>query len=96
MFGLKKVNEEINETLLDSVKTSLTELTDEECMEITSEMLTRVGIHTEFIQNEDELITHQVLVLKSGTIYITSDPQPLEFPLRLATMKECGITVEVN
>lgn len=62
--------------------------TDEECLIEFSKFLERVGISTQFVQNEDDLFTHQVLTISCGDKIILSDPQELEWPLQMLPMPE--------
>ena len=55
---------------------------DEECLEEFSKFLTRVGISSSFIQTEEGLLTHQMIVIRCGDKVITSDPQELDWPLQ--------------
>lgn len=56
--------------------------TDEEVLTEWAKFMGRVGISSQFIQNEDGLITHQVMVITCGDKMVVSDPQALEWPLQ--------------
>lgn len=61
---------------------------DEECLYNFSKFFERVGITTQFVQNDDGLLTHQVLTMQCGDKIIVSDPHELEWPLQLMPMPE--------
>jgi hypothetical protein len=69
--------------------------TDEEVLKDVINLLeTRVEINTGFIPDgESGNLTHQVLQIVCGEYVTVSAPQPLEFPLRLATAEEQGFSV---
>lgn len=55
---------------------------DEECLFNFSKFFERVGLSTEFVQDDDGLIVGQVLIMNVGTKVIRSSPQQLEWPLQ--------------
>jgi hypothetical protein len=61
---------------------------DEECLFNFSRFFNRVGISTEFIQDEDGLIVAQMLIMNCGDKIIRSEPQLLEWPLQPASVDE--------
>lgn len=67
---------------------------DRECLEEFSKFLSRVHIATEFTQDEDGFVTHQILHMGCGDSLISSSPQELEWPLVPASLpKEAGVPV---
>ncbi len=55
---------------------------DEECLFNFSKFFERVGLSTEFVQDDDGLIVAQVLKMNVGSKVIASAPQVLEWPLQ--------------
>lgn len=69
-------------------------MSDRECLDKFLEMLgERVGITTSFITSDDGNLTHQILQIRCGDLVSVSEPQPLQYPLRLATAEEQGFTL---
>lgn len=50
--------------------------------------LERIDISTQFIQDSDGLLTHQVLFIKCGDKTTNSDPMQLDWPLQPLPMPE--------
>lgn len=72
----------------------ISELSDEDCLKKFLKMLdTRVGITTNFINNDDGYITHQVLRIRCGSFISVSQPQPLASIMRLANAEELRETL---
>ena len=65
-------------TIEDGLKT----WTDEECLINFSKFFERVSMTTQFIQDSDGLLTHQVLTTACGDKFMASAPQELEWPLQ--------------
>lgn len=65
---------------------------DKECMELFLALLDkRVEVATAFIQNkETALLEKQVLCISCGKIEITSEPDELPFPLKIADANDIG------
>lgn len=65
---------------------------DKKCMEKFFELLSeRVQISTAFLQNEKTgLLEKQVMVVQCGDISVTSDPDDLPFPLKIADADDIG------
>jgi hypothetical protein len=70
--------------------------TDEECLTAFGTFLERVGVTAQFIQNDEGLLTHQVLVTVCGDKVMTSDPQQLDWPLQPLPMPEALKAKELN
>jgi len=67
---------------LINIDASINTWTDEECLFYFTKFLDRVNILTKFEQNEDTAaITHEVIIVQCGDMYIESDPMELEWPL---------------
>lgn len=63
-------------------------LSDYECLELVQKLLTRVSIGVQFIQNEDSLITHEVVQVRAGEHVLLSDPYELDWPLQPLPMPD--------
>lgn len=61
---------------------------DEKCLENFAKFLDRVSISTSFIQQEEGLLTHQIIVVRCGDKALTSDPQELDWPLQALPVPE--------
>lgn len=70
------------------IEESLETWTDEECLEQFSKFLERVGFSTQFIQDDEGLMTHQILTMQCGDKIVVSEPQELEWPLQPLPMPE--------
>jgi len=71
-------------------------MSDEKVLKAFIEMLeTRVSITTGFakIDPEEDNLTHQFITITCGKHELTSQPEALDVPLRLATAEEIGATV---
>lgn len=55
---------------------------DEECLFNFTKFLERVGISTDFVQDDDGMIVGQTLTMNSGLKAIISEPQALPWPLQ--------------
>lgn len=62
--------------------------TDEECLENFAKFLDRVGISANFIQTEEGILTHQVLIIQCGDEVVVSDPMPMDWPLQPLPMPD--------
>lgn len=62
--------------------------TDEEVLEAYFKFFHRVTISSQFISNDDDLLTHEVLAVRAGDAFILSEPQELEWPLQRLPMPE--------
>lgn len=63
--------------------------TDEECLRAFEKFLSsRVGIVTQFVKDDDGLITHETITVVCGDKIIVSEPQELEWPLQLMPFPE--------
>lgn len=62
--------------------------TDEECLALISKFFDRVDIGAKFIEDEEGLITHQLLVLQCGDKVIVSDPDEFAWPLQRLPMPQ--------
>ena len=54
---------------------------DEKILKAFTLFTPHVDISSHFIEDDDGLITHQLLMLKAGDLVLSSDPQPLDWPL---------------
>jgi len=61
---------------------------DVECLTNFMKFFSRVGIGTEFIQDEHGFITAQVLHTQCGLNAVTSPPLPLDWPLEPVAFPE--------
>lgn len=64
--------------------------TVEECATAFATMMDRedAGIASDFVTTEDEQIVATVLVVRFGEVFVTSDPNVLEWPLQLCPLPE--------
>lgn len=71
----------------------LKKMNDEECLTKFLEFLNeRVQLNTNFVQDPDTgLLTHQLIQITCGEFVTVSQPEPLEYPLRLATAEDFGL-----
>jgi hypothetical protein len=51
-------------------------------------MIGRVGLTTEFVTQEDGMITHQMIIAVCGDKMIVSEPKELLWPLQMMPMPE--------
>lgn len=65
-----------------TIEEGLKSWTDEECLANFSKFFTRVSMTTQFVQDDDGLLTHQILTTACGDKYMASSPQELEWPLQ--------------
>ena len=70
--------------------------TDEECLTVFAAFLERVNVVPRVLQNDEGLITHQVLVTLCGDKVITSDPVPFDWPLQPLPMPDALKARELN
>ena len=70
--------------------------TDEECLLAFGAFLERVNVVPRLLQNDDGLITHQVLVTLCGDRAISSDPVPFDWPLQPLPMPDALKSRELN
>jgi hypothetical protein len=79
----------------DNTPTPIADMTDKECLDIFVELFkTRVGIDSAFVIDDDTgYMTHQVLTVVCGEHRVSSAPEPLPFPLTLATAEDMGESV---
>lgn len=61
---------------------------DVECLQNFMKFFPRVGVGTEFIQDEHGFITAQVLHTQCGLNVVTSPPLPLDWPLEPVAFPE--------
>lgn len=61
---------------------------DEECLENFGKFLDRIGISVQFIQTDEGILTHQIMLMKCGDKVIVSEPQQLSWPVQLLPMPE--------
>lgn len=73
---------------IEKIRESIEGWTDEQVLEVFGTFLERVGLASQFVQNEDELFTHQILTIQCGDKIIVSEAQELEWPLQLLPMPE--------
>lgn len=74
----------------------LNKMSDEKVLQTFIEMLeTRVSITTGFAKTDPDEpnLTHQFLTITCGDLNVTSQPEELDVPLRVATGAEIGATV---
>lgn len=71
-----------------TIENGLKDWTDEECLQNFSKFFGRVTLTTQFLQDEDGLLTHQVLVTSCGDKMLASAPQELGWPLQPAAFPE--------
>lgn len=71
-----------------TIEEGLKNWTDEECLTELSKFFTRVSINTQFLQNDEGLLTHQILTTACGDKYMASSPQELEWPLQPVPLSE--------
>lgn len=62
--------------------------TDEECLYNFTKFFGRVNMSTEFIQDEEGVITHEILHMFCGNKLISSGPQQLEWPVKPLALPE--------
>lgn len=79
---MSEVNEKVEKIGKKIVK-GLETWTDEEVLILFSLFFDRVNIASQFIENEDGLLTHQVMTITSGEKIMVSDPAELEWPLQM-------------
>lgn len=70
--------------------------TDEEVLANFQKFFPRITIVSKLVSNEDEVITHQALIVVCGDLAVSSTPQPFEWPLQYAPMPENTSKTEVN
>ncbi len=73
---------------MSKIDKKLMEWDDEECLNQFSKFLDRVGISSQFIQNDEGLLTHQLMLITCGEKVIVSEPLALEWPLQPLPMPE--------
>lgn len=71
-----------------SIEDQMQEWDDEECLKNFLRFIPRIGIGTEFVQNDVGMITHQVLKIVCGEFTFTSHPRQLEWPLEPVALPE--------
>lgn len=77
------------EKLTKKIGTLLETGTDEQVLLVFSKFLTRVSMSTEFIQDpEDDLFTHQMMLIACGDKIIGSEPEEMEWPLQMLPIPE--------
>ena len=62
--------------------------TDEEVLSLMGKFLDRVNVGAKFVEDEEGLITHQILVLQCGEKVIVSEPDEFEWPLQRLPMPD--------
>lgn len=62
--------------------------TDEEVLLEFGKFFERVSVKSQFIQNQDGLLTHQIMTMVCGDKILLSEPQELEWPLQPMPMPE--------
>lgn len=75
-------------TMTEKFIKTMNSWTDEECLTAFGTFLERVGVTSQFIQNDEGLLTHQVLITVCGDKVMTSEPQQLDWPLQELPMPE--------
>lgn len=75
-------------TFEDKLINKIKEGSGEEVLELFSLFLDDVSTTTQFLQNEDGLLTGQVVIFRCEDKVIISDPQELEWPLQPMPMPE--------
>lgn len=74
---------------IKTLEEQIAEWSDEECLQQFSKFLQRIEVRSEFIQDEeDELYTHERLIVSCGEKFFSSDPQELEWPLQMLPMPD--------
>lgn len=78
-----------------SKKNDISKLSDEECLTKFIEFLEdRVNVTTLFVRDEETgNLTHQVIQIRCGDFVSVSNPEPMEYALRLATAEEQGMSL---
>lgn len=56
--------------------------TDEECLMNFLKFFQRVSFSTQFIQDDDGIITHETLTMVCGDKVVVSAPQELDWPVK--------------
>lgn len=86
-----------------TISDTVVNLDDAELMKVILNLLEtgRIGIRSDFMQNDpdkegNDLIVASVLSIRIGQKSLTSEPNPFEWPLQLATMSDTGIEVIPN
>lgn len=76
------------EKLTKKIGTLLESGTDEEVLLIFSKFLNRVSMSSEFIQDEEGLFTHEMMLIACGDRMIASEATELEWPLQMLPLPE--------
>jgi hypothetical protein len=69
---------------------------DTEVVENMAKFFSRASIHTHFVQNDEGLITHQVLILRCGDMELASHPQEMTWPMMMAPSDDILTQEEIN
>lgn len=66
----------------------IAEWSDEECLLNFGKFFERVSVTTQFIQDPQGLLTHQIITMVCGDKILLSEPSELEWPLQPLPMPE--------
>ena len=71
----------------------LNKWTDEECLENFVQFFSRVKFITQFIPDDDGVITHEKLIMVCGDKALTSNAQELEWPVKFCSAEDLEVKV---
>lgn len=71
-----------------SIEEQMQDWDDKECLRNFLRFIPRIGIGTQFIQNDVGFITHQVLEIQCGDQVFISHPRELDWPLEPVAFPE--------
>ena len=83
MKKVRILDEEKTKKLLKKLMTGISEWSDEECLAVFSSFFERINLSSQFIENDDGLLTHQVMTIQCGDKIIVSDPSQFDWPLQV-------------
>src|SRR3546814_3079631 len=96
LFRSTHIKINIRESILkkNAIDKNINTWTDEEVLQQFAKFFDRIQYDSEFIQDEeDELITHQVLIIRCGTKMIMSEPRSEEHTSELQSLMRISYAV---
>ncbi len=68
---------------ISKIKTFIEKATDEDVLQAFIEFLKeRVSLGNQFVTNDEGIATHQIMYGMCGDSYFSSEPQPLQWPMK--------------
>jgi len=76
------------EEVIQTIKDSIDEWSDDDVLEVVSTFLGRVELSSQFGETSEGILTHLMLVLQAGESAIVSNPMEFEWPLQRMPMPD--------